>query len=276
MERYNSENLGMNTPKEKLLENIEINCKRGLQALGPHNVQDQRICIVGGGLSLKETLGELKELVEEGAKVVAVNGAHDWLIDNGILPSAMVMVDAQPHNIRFAQKPIKKCKYLIASQCDPIVFDALKDHNLFIWHAVIDQKEDEQQIIDKYYKGKYSMVVGGSTVALRAIWLMRVLGYHKIDLFGIDSCVIDEEHHIYPQKENDEHEIQDVICSGKEFRASAWMISQADDFIRFIKCLGSYFELNVHGNGLISHIIRTGAEALQEQNNGSRRVVNLQ
>jgi len=68
------------------------------------------------------------------------------------------------------------------------------------------------------------------------------------------------EHHAYNQIENDECEVHDLVCMGKTFKCAAWMASQFEDFQRFIISLGDKFELNVHGNGLIAHMMKEGAK----------------
>lgn len=258
MERYNSKEMGMNIPNDDLLNNIRQNIQRFLPQVKSHYPNPTPIAIVCGGPSLLDTQDELRDLVEDGYKLVAVNGTHDWLLDSGFRPSAMVMVDAREANVRFVQRPIPTCKYLIASQCHPSVFDALEGQKVCIWHAKNDLGEKE--ILDNYYLGNYNWVVGGSTVTLRAIWVMRILGFSKFDLFGFDSCIMNDKHHAYSQPENDASEIRKAYCAGREFRVSAWMLSQADDFMHFVKHLGDSFELNVHGDGLIAHIVRKGAE----------------
>ena len=55
-------------------------------------------------------------------------------------------------------------------------------------------------------------VPGGSTVVLRALPLMRMLGLSQFHLFGFDSCVLPEAHHAYPQPENDNPETSPIHC----------------------------------------------------------------
>jgi hypothetical protein len=102
-------------------------------------------------------------------------------------------------------------------------------------------------------------VPGGSTVLLRAIPLLRMLGYAKFHLFGCDSCYDGNRHHAYPQKENDGVKRATVFCAGETFRCAAWMVSQAQEFIDLITVMGDTFELEVYGDGLLAHILKAGA-----------------
>jgi len=255
--------MGMNYSEEKILDNIKINIRRHLPQAKTYELNKQHIAIVGGGPSLVDTLPELRKQVKNGTMLVALNNTHDWLIDNGLKPSVHIMVDSRPHNVRFVQNPIPTCKYLMASQCDPQVFEALKGFNTHIFHVV--NEIGEKEILDKYYFNKYYFVVGGSTVMLRGIWLMRMLGFTKMDLYGFDSCYMEGKHHAYEQVENDACEVRELDCMGKKFMCAAWMVSQYDDFFHFIKNLGDKFELNVHGDGLIAYAMNEGAKMLDDK-----------
>jgi len=254
--------MGMNADTSDILENIRVNVKRQLPQVKPYEINDkQKIIIVAGGPSLNDTLPELRRQVEEeGFMLVAVNNTHDWLVERGFKPSVHVMVDARQHNVRFVQNPISTCKYLMASQCHPDVFDALEGQNVQIFHVLNEMGEKE--ILDNHYYGEhhYHYVVGGSTVILRTIWMMRMLGFVKMEVHGFDSCYMGNEHHAYDQVENDECEVHDLECMGRTFKCAAWMASQFEDFQRFITSLGDKFELNVHGDGLIAHMMKEGAK----------------
>jgi hypothetical protein len=66
----------------------------------------------------------IKKMQAAGAPVVAIKGAHDWLIDNGVIPDYALAIDPQEHRIAF-YKPHKAVQYMIASQCHPAMFDNL-------------------------------------------------------------------------------------------------------------------------------------------------------
>lgn len=256
-------NMGMNAGRGHILDNIQANIRRQLPQCKEHEIQDQRIAIIGGGPSLEHTKDELQQCVDEGVKLVALNGTHDWLLDHGYRPSAMIMVDSRPDNVDFVQRPVDSCKYLIASQCDTSVFEALKNNKVWIWHA--QNNIGEQEILEDYYLKNFRFVIGGSTVMLRGIWLMRMLGFKQMEIFGFDSCYMDGKHHAYDQPLNDGCEIREVTCMGKKFQCAAWMASQFDDFQHFIQAVGDKFELNVHGNGLIAHMMQEGAKLFEQE-----------
>lgn len=263
-----AEEMKLNTSLEDLLGNIKKNIRRHIPQIRAFNVQkDAELMIIGGGPSLDEQLPPIKEKREAGAKLFALNGSHDYLIDQGITPSALVMVDAQEHMARFVQRPQPKVKYLIASQCHPAVFDALKDQDLWIWHSAMSDETGYINILNQYYFNNFQVMLGGSTVALRAIWLARSVGFENIHLFGVDSCLMDGAHHAYKQTENDADEVKIILCADRKFHCAGWMVSQAIDFMNMCKSAGHLFKLQVHGDGLLAHIVKSGAEAFETLDN---------
>jgi hypothetical protein len=244
----------LNTDEETIKANVTHNITRGFQQVEPHPTNDIEVMIVGGGPSALDNIETIRRLRSNGVKLIAINGAYKWCIDNGIMPSAYIMVDARPFNTRFVSPIIDDCKYFIASQCHPSAFDSLPQDRTYIWHTSADLIND---VLAAQYKNWWA-VPGGSTVLLRAIPLFRMLGFKRFHLFGCDSCLDGESHHAYEQKENDGQIAIPVNVGGKIFQCHAWMISQAQEFIDLIRMLGDEIELEVYG-GLLRHILETGA-----------------
>ena len=243
----------INEDKDKIRDNIRKNIQRGLPQVQPYETQWEKIvCLALGGPTLKETFPNLLEKRHDGIPVITVNGSYKYCIDNGLEPSAMVMLDSREFNNRFVKPLRKDCKYFISSQCHPSVFDMLEGYQVWIWHVAGDENYD---LLQKQYGEEYFPVMGGATIALRAVHLLRMLGFHKFEMFGFDSCVIGE-HHAYEQPENDDEGVIDVTVSGKEFRCTAAHYHQAKEFVDMISKTGEHYDLAIHGNGLISHIIK--------------------
>ena len=244
---------GVNEDKEKIRDNIRINIKRGLPQVQPYETQwEKTVGIALGGPTLKDTFPDLLEKRQNGMPVISVNGSHKYCVDNGLTPSGMLMLDSREFNNRFIYPLIEDCKYFISSQCHPSVFENLKDNKVWIWHCAGDDNID---LLEEVYGDAYYPVMGGATSALRAVHLLRMLGFHKFELYGFDSCIIGE-HHAYEQPENDGEEVLDVVVSGREFLCTAAHYHQAKEFVDMISKTGEYYDLAVHGDGLISHIIK--------------------
>lgn len=258
---------GVNTDEERILRNVRASIRRQLPQVRPFQPQATTVAIVGGGPSLAETEAELREAVYDGAKVCVVNGAYRWAISRNFQPSLAIALDARPENAEFFAPSVPGCQYLVASQCAPETFDMLEGRDVHLWHALSYDQPEEDALKAYYMKGHYWPVTGGSTVTIRAISLLRMLGFQRFELFGFDSCWLEGRHHAYEQALNDRDQRIRVVAKidgeageGRVFYCAPWHIKQAEDFQQLIRVRGDMFKLNVHGNGLIAHLMRTGAQ----------------
>ena len=81
----------------------------------------------------------------------------------------------------------------------------------------------------------------------------------------MDSCLSpDLDHHAYPQPWNDGERAYNIWCAGRKFRCTNWQIAQAEGFKDFTRGLGDLVNLSVHGDGLIAHMIKSGASIEKE------------
>ena len=259
----------INVEEETVREHVRINTGNGWNQVIPHPTNDMEVMILGGGPSLAEHLDEIQAQRERGVKLITLNGAYNWALENGLTPSAQVMVDARQFNARFTKPVIDGCRYLIASQCHPDVFIDLPKDRTFIWHSDTELNKD---ILDAAYPAWFS-VPGGTTVLTRAIPLLRMLGFKQFHLYGCDSCLTDDAHHAYAQPENDGAPVIPVVVnaagkmsrladgmeSGRMFYCNPWMITQAQELMNLIRFMGDEIELEIHGDGLLAHILRVGA-----------------
>ena len=261
-----SDNGVLNVEEQQARDNVKHNIAQGWQQVIPHETNNFDMMILGGGPSLDTFKDEIKARRAAGAKLVTLNGAYNWCLANDIKPSAQVMVDARQFNARFTKPVISDCLYLLASQVDPSVLYDLPKERTWLWHTSADLFRD---LLDAQYPGGWWAIPGGSTVLTRAIPLLRMLGYHRFTLYGCDSCVTENEQHAYEQKENDGDKLFPVFANGdnRKFICTAWMIAQATEFMQLIKFMGDEFELEIPGDGLLSHILKIGAERLDEETN---------
>lgn len=255
----------LNTGEEEILANVRANIAGDWQEITPQYVNDAEVMILGGGPSMGAELETIKRLRAEGVKLVTLNGAYNWAIAHDLTPSAQIMVDARPFNARFTKPVVEGCKYYISSQCNPAVFEGLPRDRTAIWHTGAEYTKD---VLREKHENVY-FVSGGNTVLLRAIPLLRMIGYKKFHLFGCDSCLDWREgtvwsHHAYDQKENDSAMVVSTIVGGRVFKCHPWMIAQASEFMEVVKVLGDEIELEIYGDGLLKHILQTGADLADE------------
>lgn len=255
-----------NTSDEILIQQVNHNIRLGFRQVKPHNINPNMAILVCGGPSLELTKEALIRSSWAGGKIICVNGAYNWCIENNLKPSACVLLDARETSVRFLEKDVFGCRYLLASQCHPKAFEICRDRDVLIWHAC-SGGDQEVEVINEFYFGHTFPVTMGTTVGIRSISLLRMLGFNKIQIFGLDSCWLDDKNHAYDQKENENDKIIPVWLrpdgrddKAQRFLCSPWMIKQAEDFLELIKERGNLFELSVYGPGLIATMLRTGAE----------------
>ena len=251
----------LNIGEDQVKANVKANIAAGWQQVQPYLTQDAEVMILAGGPSLQQHQKQIHEMREAGVKMVTLNGAYNWALKLGFKPSAQIIVDARPFNARFTKPVSPGCKYLISSQCDPSVLEGLPHDMTYLWHTGAEHVRED---LDAAYP-VWWLVPGGSTVMLRAIPLLRMLGFKQFHLFGFDSCLDGDAHHAYAQPENDTEMVIPVTVGGRTFRCHAWQIAQAQEFMDLVKFLGDEIELEVYGDGLINHILRTGAEISEKE-----------
>lgn len=261
----------VNVGNEEIINNVLHNIKRDIPQVKPYERQENTVMILAGGPSLNDFADEIVQKRLDGCILVTVNGTYNWALEHGLNPSAQIIVDAREHNKRFVEPAVPGCRYLLASQCHPSVIDAAPEGQVVMWHSAIDDGLAKE--LDAHY-GKegeaWYPCVGGSTVMLRAIPLLRMLGFYKFEVYGFDSCVFENGvHHAYKQGENTEDGNSDrwvkVVCGERIFACTPWQASQSQEFMDLIGLLGDEVELDVAGDGLISCIIKTAAESSTDE-----------
>lgn len=254
----------LNVEDEEVRNNVRHNIQQGWEQVRPHPSNNQDVAIIGGGWTLTRYEKDIKRLKAEGVSIVTLNGAYNWCMERDIMPVTQIVVDARAINKNFTKPVREDCLYLMASQCHPSLFEGLPKERTILWHTHPKLVED---ILNEHYPAWYS-IPGGSTVLLRAIPLLRMLGFRRFHLFGCDSCLgPNEEHHAYPQSWNDGKRVipVNVEWGGRIFLCHPWMNAQAQEFIDLIRFMGDQIELEVYGDGLLRHILETAATLQDEE-----------
>jgi hypothetical protein len=271
----------VNTEMKEILANMAENSKllkRAVTNVVPHDPQDTEIMLLAGGPSLNDHIDEITEKREAGMPLVTTNGSYNWAIDHGLSPSLQLVIDAREFNKRFTELKspyTDKTKFLMASQCNPKLFEGLpvdEEGRVFLWQVSINPEMVEH--IEEHYGKQYEdwyPAPGGSTVMLRAFPTLRMLGYHKIHVYGFDSCIFPGEyHHAYEQKENDGGAPMEMMVAGdtkfaKQFLCNPWMVYQAIEFKQMASRFLQDVDLQVHGRGMIAYLIEAAAAQAEEE-----------
>jgi hypothetical protein len=256
----------INTPDDVIRAQIAHAIRQDHPQARPEFLKPDVVALVGSGPSLNNTVEELRDLMLGGAKIVTTNGALQWCLDHNFRPSATVVLDARPSTARFVAPEVPGCLHYVASQCHPDVWATVaRRERVAIWHAAAEEGPATAILDDYYGKGRWMPVPGGSTVASRALLLLRQAGYTRFHLFGVDSCWLGDQHHAFDQPENetDKRIAVDVTPSGggetQRFFCAPWHLKQFEDFLLVVRTHGHEFRLNLHGDGLLAYALKAGA-----------------
>ena len=242
---------------ETLFANMDAAIARGYpQIKEAQPAKTGAILLVASAPSVKGQLELIKKMKAAGSPIVAIKGAHDWLIDNGVMPDYALAIDPQEHRIAF-YKPQPSVHYMIASQCHPAMFDNLDGYQVTLWHPYVKKGQD---------RPKNCMLIGGGTTSgLRAISLFYVLGYRQFELFGFDSCNDGELLRVNGEglKEGDKLIEVKIDPQGESFYCNTAMALQAEHFQTYYDYLPDA-TFNGHGRGLIQAIIKKREQNMME------------
>jgi hypothetical protein len=245
-----------NTSTAVMLRQVEENCKRDLPWFQSQPEHTGSLVIVGGAPSLKENYRNIKDRQKRGQKVIALNGALNSLMENGIKPDFLVMMDARQENVKFVTEK-HDVKYLINAACHADVFDALEGNDVTVWHSYVGDDEAYREILEQYPDKPWGIIGTGNTVGLTSIVLGFFMGYRKFHLYGMDSSYSEDTHHAYPQSLNDGESTFTVHANGKAYKCARWMMKQADDFQNIYKTLFAQgCTITAHGSGLLPDVCR--------------------
>lgn len=213
------------------------------------------IALVGGGPSLVDHLDELKRY----ELIMVCGSAHDFVVSQGVKPQWAVCCDPDPVAAVYYTNPVKSCTYLIASACDPAVFDALDGYSVARWHSGGSDFSPEI-----WGDGRKVIIGGGCTVGSRALMIAICFGFSNIHFFGFDGCVQGDRHHAYNFANDDPFDIGSLVevhlgsPEAPAYRMAGYMLGQFFDFDRIIGKFGSRLTLTVHGEGPLNDLVKYG------------------
>lgn len=231
---------------EDVRPNVVSALKRNLPEPSPAICShDGNFVVVGSGPSLPDFVEEIRQERERGRPICSVKGSHDFLCENGIEPDLFLSVE--PRDRREHLKHANdNTVYLLASRCDPVMFDHLKGRKLICWHSWSNNENWPE------LKGK-QLIGGGTTSGLRAVTFGYVQGYRNFILYGMDSCLGPDK---LTKRFTGEKAgmVVDRIVGDQTFYCNGAMALQADEFQEYYKVMPDvHFE--VKGNGLLAAIV---------------------
>lgn len=244
--------------KGRVLFNIMVNSARDLPWLyGQMPPRDGEVLFVANAPSVKGSISTIRRKQKKGAKVWAVNGAHDYLISKGIIPDAAGFCDPADRMPTVVTKLNDRTVYLVASCCSPGFFDHLQGRQTILWHMNNEfGEEDLVRRLGLKYGKKGEVFSGGSTCMLRLPSLAYYRGYRKFHFYGVDSS-FEGPSHINRDDTDLFGTIFHVECNGRTFRTNIPLARQVEEFALLTEILTrNGCSIQVHGSGLLPYRFR--------------------
>jgi len=230
---------------EERLQRMRENLRRDIPRLKPQPARKDVLAICGYGPSLKHTWREISTPF-----VCTTSGAHDFLIERGIIPTFHVEYDPRPHKAKFLEKPHAETTYCISSVCNANMFDQLRNSKVLLWHALGGQDRKDCEVIDEVEEDGI-VLFGGSTAGLRALAVGHTLGFHHFELHGMD-CSYEPGSSWAGAHPSPQHPTKEVECNGRKFLTSELMINAAEEMATFITQRAAICRFNIHGDNLFA------------------------
>lgn len=191
----------------ELQRNCDANLARGYDECRRLPERTGRLAACGSGPSLRDHIEELREFDE----VWAINGAYDYLVAHGIVPTGFLGVDPIPGLLEYVERANPKTTFYLSVLCDPSVLAAVAQLGcpVKMWfpnHPGL-----------KYGKGHF-LISGGTTVLTCAPFIGKLLGWNDITIFGADSSFSREGRYAYPDNtyvEDSNRPVNWVVCNGE-------------------------------------------------------------
>lgn len=228
--------------------NVRAAIALGYPSLERGTTTSEPIAVACSGPSLKSTLRELKRF----DKILSCSGAHQFLLDHGIVPTWHMEGDPRVHKAVFVKRPHRRVQYLLASSCHPRVFEALKGYQIKVWHVLSNAKD--LVTLGHYPPGQW-VLTGGTNVGMRAMVMARLLGYVDVHIFGMD-CSAGETFHTGSHP-NDPPKVawMPVRVGDTVYQSTALFVGYAKQFFHEMLQLPDV-EFTLHGDGLLQALVR--------------------
>lgn len=217
---------------------------RKIPRLAPRPMGDESISLACYGTSLEDSWKDITH------PVISVSGAHDFLIDRGVVPDYHIDIDPRKHKIGHLKRINDRTKYLMASVCHPWVWSVLEGRNVRMWHTISGKSTEKWLSV---FDPESTLIYGGSAVGLAAIQVAGYLGYRHIEIHGMDGCIRDGKRHAGEHYGHKQEEV-DHTAGGRTFRTTKIMMNSNVELVNVLRSFPVFCVF--HGDGLVQEMVR--------------------
>lgn len=237
-----------NTSDTIIIDNIRSALASGRPDFQPRTeLKTKPLVILASGPSGPAALHALNDSGLE-YDLMALNGAYNVALAEGFIPRYFAMLDARAVNVNFLTEPMRPTTFFIASQCSPDIFEALRDHNVTIFH--LNYPAARETVPDP------AVFFGGNagTIGSTALALAGEMGYRHLILLGYDSSLAPNgASHSRYQPQNASQALIDVELDGRIYWTTPALADQVMTFFEWTNVLHETYPglvIDVKGEGL--------------------------
>lgn len=230
---------------KQMAEALAAAKKYGWQQMKRRSHGTALMSIVCYGPSLKDTWRYIKR------PIMTVSGAHDFLLERGIVPDYHTDCDPREHKQKMFKGPHQLVKYRMATCCHPSWWPRLEGHDVELWHLHNDSHTEEW--VREHDPGA-NMLGGGSTAGMRALEVGSMLGYRRFEMHGMDGSFESNEVRHAGTHLGKVQNLIEVNCDGRWYKSSPQMIEASKEMVTFIQNYDC--EITFHGDGLCQAMVK--------------------
>lgn len=183
---------------EQAIENIRASAEYEYSILGPQPTRTGSCIFVAGGPTARQFLPDIKRRKEAGEYILTSNHTHDWLVENGVIPNACLILDPKEAVKDYVKNVQKDTAYMLSTCVHRQTWEAMKDRGARMLKVMIVyglKDGSDVKLMNALYPNISAnyYLPGGTMTPLRAMPLAAMLGFKKIELYGFDSCFSTDE-----------------------------------------------------------------------------------
>lgn len=253
--------------RSRLAANIVVNLERSvprfLQSSGLAMRKFSPIAIISGGPSLAEQLDRVREF----DVILTCGSVHDYVRRQGIIPTYAVVSDAGVEDKNNLSLAHPDTTFLLASQCDPSLYEHLAGHRVEMWHYAGQVATPEEEAV--LLRGERSLTWGGM-VTLSSICLALQMGFQHQHFFGFDGNYGEYglKSHVAPVAGGYEYDKVPFHVpadpEGKLFITNMNLAEQLNQFFRLVESLREWVHFYLYGDGLTTRMVKYGEPELRQ------------
>lgn len=259
---------------KSMFSNLEENLKLKLPEFSAlQGTASGPIMIIGAGPSVDGQLDKIRELRQQGVKLLSIDRMYPWCMANNLEPDFTAILDAGDDIVDGLTNISNNTVHLLTANVHPDTVNILKNYKCYFVAGGMSIYPEARDAWTKNGYTKITVVGTGGSVVLSSLYISLVMGFRNIHLFGFD-CMVPSTTYTYSKgvagkgvdRQYCQVEVGDeVITTCTSFLAFA---QQFFKMIEVSRQWGMIDSIDVHGESLINKMANLSELGKEEVVNG--------